>query len=524
MTDNQLNLYSEPQSDKYFIPLNRENALFVLSNAAIYPEGAEGTLLPLADKKLLVLKTGLRETERQVVTGGREERFPVLVEVAFKTDKKVTKGQDPKQLLKAVPISCIKFVHFESEDEKEDFLARPVRGFSFDWFKFSVSPGLFSLQGKNRLGDSLELTDEAQRLLYADSLAGAFLASTINKKGNEFPFEPVASIAGVSKKKNALAKLVARSFSVLNSKAMSSKKLEENMVFEVIRMNFEERNIKGSDQELLFEEVAQKLETLLSNDEDKFIIHKWKETALSYLNNLKAIDQKAFSDNKSIPLRAALLAIWKETPEELDAFHESFPQIGQNVFALAKFMTGVRKGLMKTPAEQKSPNLGWVSQFASDIYNHPKSKTLKLFKMEQSASERFSCESSLADLQGNIVATHTRSAPSSIYRIHEWAVHHGLSAKWVPEEEALKIDGYNLIIRSENTPVDRVLTLRASLGITKPTKSQLQEYVLSCSRPGVFYRVMFDDSGSLCLAADLLERTLDEEEFEIALKQIINAL
>src|SRR4051812_33237786 len=120
---------------RYFFPCNREDVLVLLGSLFISPDFFLNSVrLAVQDEGLAILESALRETEAELIAGGRPERFPLLIEV-----NRDVVSRSPR----TIAFSDIIGIVFRNREEEEDFRFRPVDEFDTEALPAFVEPGLF---------------------------------------------------------------------------------------------------------------------------------------------------------------------------------------------------------------------------------------------------------------------------------------------------------------------------------------------------------------------------------------------
>lgn len=508
-----------------YIPLNRESALYLLSYCTIYPESFLGSTGVYINEKIPLLKNGLRSSEFDTITKGVPARFPLLVELEIPTTPKIAWGRDPKELRRAIPLKSIKAIHFRSEEELDDFLSRPVRGVSFNWFPSQVSPKLFNQKGKSRLLNVHHLELEHTHVALANSIAGAVLLTVDSPEEDRARHDMATSLLGLSTKYPSVHNLYTFTFDAIVNGGQPT---EPKVAIAAIRTAYQAKYIKTHEPSVFFDRFCEQITNSKLDGIDSRTISKWNTIAHEYADSLRDVDEASFADNGNIPLRSALLYFWKQNNESIRSFKQTYPYIGKEVLALASFFAGIGTGLNKIPSKVKEPHIDWISEIACHTYNAIDGDKTIVAKLNKEPRDGLSHFESLVTREGNKITSIIKSAPSSIYRVLDWAIENNIESEWDYHDEKLtifskKFDVY-ITIESLQSSIGPVLALRSSPISTKPTKSDLIDLLQDSAKLGTAYRYTFSKQDGVCLAADLTESTLDKEEINISVGQIFETL
>ncbi|MEJ8858645.1 hypothetical protein WKW79_29010 [Variovorax robiniae] len=340
-----------PERTRRFFPCNREDALILLAGLIIsdgFPD--EGVRLALQSARVALVEVGLRTTEAALLEAGRSERFPILLEL--------DPGFNPGAC-HIVGYADIARLVFRSQSEADAFRFRPVDEFDPESVAWQVEPACFGLEGPARfelverrdpgnlsLGHlvdrivagihcMVELTETQPACLPA---VGHFLSN----QANATEFNLAGAVAALTAP--AEADGAAMASAVVHAFAQASDASARELI-DALAHGF---TASGSDDDRRGREVEE----------------KWVRIARDVTANRAPLDGDLLSDDKSVLLRAALLALQTDGPTALAAFLTAPKPSGVMVSSAAAFLVGLKQGLINAPWRLKGPRAQQLSFIA----------------------------------------------------------------------------------------------------------------------------------------------------------------
>jgi len=329
-------------SGRLFFPCNREDALILLGGLGV-SEFYLGfnVALALQVDGIALLEDGLRLSEEVLLNAGRSENFPVLVEVCSSTMFKAPRFIEHDKIIGL----C-----FRSQSEADDFRLRPVDEFDTETYVCRVDPGLFGMEGAARFtirseSDALPVGQVADRLAAGvhcvlslgnvrAECRNAILSFLSRLSGGEefesldFAIAFMASIEPPATSSVLFKRQAAVISAFLNADDISPRGLMETLQSKLVSIS------QGSDT---------------SEERDR----RWGEVADAVISNRVALTGELLSDDKSILLRGALLALVVDSVESLSVFLDAEKPSGPNVTTLAAFLVGLKQGVTNTSWKYK---------------------------------------------------------------------------------------------------------------------------------------------------------------------------
>lgn len=320
---------------RQFIPANREDVLVFLASLAVSRAHADSQIaLPLLDGKPALVEKGLRSSEEILLAAGRNERFPLLLEIldCLSSEEK-----------RCIPYTKFLGLRFRSESEAEAFRLRPIEEYDTEELPWSVEPELFSRPGEarfkvyyhdekavdsevriaERLASSLRcLIDLGEREPELRYMVMAVLNLPPSRsQGTPLTWQAaMAILLGFcpNEEASSLASLLCRVFAAASNS--SPRELVDSIV--------------GNFTDLVALGLKEKT------------VQNWVDYAEAVLQNRVTLDGEYLSDQREILLRAALLAIFVDEIESLVTFIHAEKPAGRMVTSIAALFIGLRKGLL----------------------------------------------------------------------------------------------------------------------------------------------------------------------------------
>lgn len=330
-----------------FVPTNREDVLLQLSSLAFsrnYPAGL--TVVAVQDDALALLPDGLRVEEASLLQNGRPGRFPVLVEL--REPASVERG--------AFGIAEIGALCFRNQADADDFRFRPVDEFDTEALPCRVDPALFDLPGAARFRNSPQEVPELQNCAaFSDRVAGG--VCSVLELGATEPacWQEIANLlssgcVGASSHEVTLARALAWKRLPASEGAQVDAVLGAFMTHEA-----------GDSSSSLVARIHSDLHFGNENAGQLRIAERWFAMANAVLQNRARLDGQLLSDEKSVALRAALLASVVDEVRALIPFMHAPSPAGRKVVVTAAFLIGLRSGITDMPWAMKRIHLNVLS-------------------------------------------------------------------------------------------------------------------------------------------------------------------
>ena len=336
-------------AQRFFFPCNREDALLFMGSLFVssgFP--LNGVRLPVDGDGIALLTEALRKSEAEMLSGGRSERFALLVEVVPPAEQSRPRTVAFRDIVRLV---------FRTAQDADDFRFRPVEEYDVEAIGFTIEPTLFGAEGAARFTLRADLDESDDRL---GSIADRFVAG-------------VHAAIKIGETVEATREDVRRFFDTVNSGSLDSLTVRQaatalsiaGLPVELTRRQralvraFAEFEGEGADE--LTERVSGWLSKEAAADEDRNAERKWEATVRGALRGSIELDGSLLTDEGSRSLRAALLAVIVDKPAALVAFLGAASPAGTNVVVLASFLSGLKQGVLQTPWRRKARDAGWLS-------------------------------------------------------------------------------------------------------------------------------------------------------------------
>jgi hypothetical protein len=399
MSSKQENLFEDKIDDtsdinksniRFFIPINRLNLYTILASGVIAPPisyfNYEQDLQTIVNNKLVLVKNGFDFTEINKITDNRG--YSALIEIDVekldykncyalerKKFKKVKSVNDQHLFFYTSSISnmFITCIHFESENNLEDFKVRGFENVPLDSNQYQVSPDLFSHQTdalnlnelKNITNNNNSLTQEDYQ--YSDSVVGAFITcmNFISPKLDSF-YLFKRSIDEFMKDKI---------FPILTSKKTSQLDIG---LFEVTMKKLIQTDLSlGWVPKEILNSISQELDIDKYTKDDISQFQTWKKITEEILDNKRNIP--SLLDEKFIVGRAILLTLLRPSPDDLKKTISSSLEPGPDVLSISSFFVGALFGFETLSNEYKSYNK-YSYYFGSELKSLILNKEEKKYK------------------------------------------------------------------------------------------------------------------------------------------------
>jgi hypothetical protein len=366
-------------NESYFFPTNRRNLLSILSCGVLGPKETyakyRSDLLDLTGGYLPLFKGGISTDVVSMVTNNVEMNYPVLVEI--KKDcipNEYLKGQDRENgwFELCSYILCFEdtgTIHFMTDVQKEDFLAKSFDNVPMENYEYTVSPELFSIDRKFEEKWVAELPpryDDLEKLKRKGSIADkvtasvALLAKNMQRSDDAIllraliEFSTIPDEVVISPEYDALVEL-------MNATIFDDRREEEMVKNEnVILMQLLLEHLIHTDPsegwnaidvlDRIYQQYVQEVPTAHEG------IDKWYIFCKKILKNEMDIDPKVFSDESDIVKRAIFLFLLRPEYDDIIRSESSNLRPGHVVRILAMFLSGFWVGYERLSNEFKVPS------------------------------------------------------------------------------------------------------------------------------------------------------------------------
>jgi len=335
---------AEASSRRNFVPSNRERIMQQLGALVLSPgfPPRAGTPADAAGAPLLI-HDGLRSEEIAVLADGRPRRFPVLAEIRPEACKDGTP---------AFGIVDVAALYFRNEDEASDFRFRPFDELDTEYLSCVVDPSLFALDGASRF-------DIPGHTASSESERKAALADRIG--GGVSCLLELTSVDPACRQ--TVADLLSRQGSVpwlecLSRFSISAAECDPSSAHAAIMRAFIEH--EAGSRSRLVEEIGRYLGEV-TDPEVARALPAWLNRADAVLSNRMVLDGKVLSDDGTIALRAAILAVVVDNVQDLAAFLYAERPAGRQVVVAAALLIGLRTGVRDLSWHRKLPHLDLLS-------------------------------------------------------------------------------------------------------------------------------------------------------------------
>jgi hypothetical protein len=327
-----------------FVPSNRELLLRQLSALVLSPNFPLAAGIPVdPSQRVLVIDDGLRIDEIDILADGRPQRFPVLAEI---------RGTAVQSGAGAFGIGDVVALHFRNEDEATNFRFRPVDELDTAYIPCLTAPSMFGLDGDARFSseETVPPAQDGSNAAVADRIGGAVCCLLQLSQAEPRCREAIADLLS---RRSSVPWLMA-----LAHHSMAGPENDSAGACAAIVRGFIEHE-EGSPSHLV-QELGHYLGEL-ADPEVKRAVPRWLQMADAVLGNRIVLDGDVLSDNGSIALRAAILAVVVDDVKDLVAFIRAERPAGMQVIVGAAFLIGMRTGVADLPWQWKLPHLNLLS-------------------------------------------------------------------------------------------------------------------------------------------------------------------
>ena len=330
-----------------FVPVNREDLLLLSSGLVLPRQVVPGEIwFPTVEGGRAVLEDGLRSSEVELLQAGKTERFPVLVRL-------VPGDGFPEN--RTLSLDDVEGLCFRTDDERDQFLFRPVAEWSAEGLRCWTEPKLFDLAGPPRFSLSPR-GESSPAAVVADRITGgvAMLLELVALCPD--CVAEVGTLLGVVQ--GPLAGLVRQAHQWILRSHPPSADVRQAAV--VVR---EFGTSAAGTSRTLVDAVAEGLAAEPTDDCTREQEMVWARFCREIQDNLRVLQGRMLSDQGNVILRAAVLAARTDDARGLAFFRAADRPSGRLVTAVAAFLQGLRLGLGRLPWECKRSHQRFLSQF-----------------------------------------------------------------------------------------------------------------------------------------------------------------
>jgi hypothetical protein len=390
----QADLFDAPveNNTRWFAPLNRDNLNAVLSGGVLAPHSSyyDYTDDPqrYAGSGILLTRNGLAssalDNEEFVGSSG----YTVLAEINIKgLPAKKHQGLDidgnqckcllgdvegKAQIISfkgVLPTSRISRIHFRTESDKNNFIARCFENTPTNLIPFEASAKLFDREcTKDITGNlgNLVIKDNDTRLkeIYkkSDSFVGSavLMTKTIPPKGNWLTL--MKSILN-SKNCDDLSSLMFKEAEIIQSE------LERSLFSVTYRMMTQADTLNGWQPKRVLSDIYDSVDKESLSKDEILKIDKWMTACTDILDNKRQVTP--LTDSRMKIGRAILLLLLRPDPVDIiDSTHSSL-EPGLEVLSLAAILSGARYGFEGLTNDIKSamPGYDLCANLKADLMN-----------------------------------------------------------------------------------------------------------------------------------------------------------
>lgn len=368
----------DDKSERYFFPTNRRNLLSILSCGVLGPKEIyskyRDDLQEYTKGYISLFKGGIPEVIISRVTNNSEMNYPVLIEIAKECiPVEHLNKMDGKTIYFELCSYILSFedtgtIHFMTDEQKEDFLAKSFENVPMENYEYKVSPELFCLQEEFDDGwlENIEpLYSDLEKLKRKGSIADkvtasiALLAKNMKRSDDAIllhsliEFKDISEGTAISPEYDVLVELI--NATIFEEEIGKVENVENILLMSIlleilIGTNPSEGWNAVEVLEQIYSQYTQKIETDHGN------IDKWYVFCKEILRNERDMDPKVFSDESDIVKRAIFLFLLRPEYEDIIRSEHSNLKPGHIVRILALFLSGFWVGYERLSNEFKIPS------------------------------------------------------------------------------------------------------------------------------------------------------------------------
>lgn len=321
-------------ASRVFFPCNREDALLLLGGLCISQWFAEPNVRLAVDVTgAALVADGLLGEEESLLCGDVAGRFPVLIEVPAALGKRTPV---------LIEIGEVRRLVFRTQADADAFRYRPVDEFDPGYLAYAIEPDRFGRAGAARFHIRSTDSREAVDLGHAADriIAGVFSMVTV-ANAQEACRAPMARLisgnVGTADLPLSVSDVIAR----LALGLSGAGNRHTDLIVDAFAAS------DGASPRELIDAIASGFERASPPDPHaREIEGRWLQVARDVARGKVELNGDLLSDDKSILLRAALLATFAKGPQAVLAFLNAEKPAGARVATIASFLVGLKRGVI----------------------------------------------------------------------------------------------------------------------------------------------------------------------------------
>lgn len=404
MFKNRDNVRVIEESDGYYFLTNRRNILSIMSSGLLGPSDIfakyKDDILAKTGGYFPLFSKGFSNDLINATTDNPDINFPVIIELdRNKLPDSCAHGlSDTGQFISDVQLhdkvglrlfdivlntDMIKEVHFNSQENLEDFLSRMFDNVPVDTFNCTVSPKLFNSDSALPIEffskvKKIESSNIERLAITSDKIAAsiALLAENMSVESDVLLLKSltVYPYAGkndrIEKEYNILIKIIN---SIVTGAAINCDsgdcKLLGVVLNKLVDINPGDGWVSGD----FLDSVHSAYKELSPNDDYK--IDEWHDACKSIINTEMDVTPNIFSDEKNIVKRSILFLLLRPDYEDIVHHKNSYLNPGHTVKVLGLFLAGFKVGYERLSNEFKNTHHTIFAPLKSYIINCGLNKT-----------------------------------------------------------------------------------------------------------------------------------------------------
>lgn len=345
------------ESPRLFFPCNREDGLVLLGSLCISEFFPDTTVrLAVQAEGIALIELGLRLSEEELLQAGQPERFPVLVEIKCEVNKEVPHIVEYGHVVRLV---------FRTQDEADAFRFRPVDEFDTEVFECKADSACFGLAGPSRFALRSADTTVAMRTGHAiDRLVAGIHCMLLLGEMQPVCRQAIGQFfAGDDVERTNGCEIAMASACRALTNAMPD---DSSRHLRAIVNAFAEAD--NPTPRSLIDGISRNFMSLVADDaSSKEVEYRWTEVARDVVRNRITLNGDRLSDDKSMLLRGALLAVVADGPEALSSFLDAEMPSGPRVTSIAAFLVGLKLGLTNSSWKFKGRKAYQLSAVSGEL-------------------------------------------------------------------------------------------------------------------------------------------------------------
>lgn len=345
------------EAPRLFFPCNREDGLVLLGSLCIsefFPDAA--VRLAVQADGIALVELGLRLCEEELLQAGQPERFPVLVEVRREANREAPRTVEYGHVVRLV---------FRTQDEADAFRFRPVDEFDTEVFECQADGACFGMEGPARF----ELRSADSSVAMRTGHVVDRLVAGIHCMLSLGEIQPVCRqaigrfVAGNDVESAGGGEIdLAAACRTLTDAVQD----DSSRHLRAIVKAFAEAD--NPTPRSLIDGISRNFQSLVADDAHaKEVESRWTEVARDVVRNKIPLNGDRLSDDKSVLLRGALLALVADGPEALSSFLDAERPSGPRVTSTAAFLVGLKQGLTNSSWKFKGRRASQLSAAAGGL-------------------------------------------------------------------------------------------------------------------------------------------------------------